>query len=420
MSETASPNRPRPVVLCILDGWGARAEPANNAIALGDTPNWDRYMETCPHAHLDASGTTVGLPDAQMGNSEVGHMTIGAGRSVLQDLPRIDTAIADGDLATNPALGDLIARLQTSGGTCHLMGLVSPGGVHSHQDHIVFLARHVAAAGVPVAIHAFLDGRDTPPRSAAGFMAKFVDDLDGAEGITIATVGGRYYTMDRDNRWERVERAYDALVAGAGETAADPLAAIEASYGADVSDEFMLPTVIGAYGGMVAGDGLLMANFRADRVRQVLSALVAPAFDGFQRRRVVASAARVGVSEYSTDLNEFLATMLASIEPRPVLGEVVADAGLTQLRIAETEKYALPAKSASWYRRRRSPPTTSSRPCRRPKSRTGWSRRSHRTPLTWSSSTTPTVTWWVIRESCPPRSRRPLRSMPASAVWRRR
>ena len=340
MSETAPRRRPRPVVLCILDGWGDRAETANNAIALGKTPNWDRYLASCPRAHLDASGATVGLPDGQMGNSEVGHMTIGAGRPVLQDLPRIDAAIDDGALAANPALAELVDRLRDSGGTCHLMGLVSPGGVHSHQNHMVFLARHVAAAGIPVAVHAFLDGRDTPPRSGAAYMEAFLDGLGGAPGVTVATVGGRYYVMDRDNRWERVEQAYAALVAGAGERAAAPVAAIRASYAADRSDEFMLPTAIGAYAGMADGDGLLMANFRADRARQVLRALVDPAFKEFERRRQIDWAACLGMSEYSTDLNAFFATLMPSIEPRPVLGEVVAGAGMTQLRIAETEKYA--------------------------------------------------------------------------------
>jgi 2,3-bisphosphoglycerate-independent phosphoglycerate mutase len=337
-----SPTRRRPVVLCILDGWGARAETANNAIALGDTPNWDRYVATCPHARLDASAAAVGLPAGQMGNSEVGHMTIGAGRPVLQELPRIGSAIADGEMAANPALGDLISTLKESGGTCHLMGLVSPGGVHSHQNHMVFLARHVAAAGVSVAIHAFLDGRDTPPRSAASFMEKFVQSLDGGGAITISTVGGRYYAMDRDNRWERVEKAYATLVEGAGdgEWAEDPVAAIEASYAVDVSDEFMLPTVVGNYPGMKDGDGLLVANFRSDRVRQVLTALVDPDFNGFARRRTVDWAARVGMSEYSTDLNRFFVTLLPPVAPRPVLGELIADAGLSQLRIAETEKYA--------------------------------------------------------------------------------
>ena len=340
MSETIPRQRPRPVVLCILDGWGDRAEAANNAIALGETPNWDRYLATCPRAHLDASGATVGLPDGQMGNSEVGHMTIGAGRAVLQDLPRIDAAIGAGALAANPALGELIERLRDSGGTCHLMGLMSPGGVHSHQNHMVFLARHLAAAGVPVAIHAFLDGRDTPPRSAAAYMGTFLDGLGDLPGVTVATVGGRYYAMDRDNRWERVERAYATLVDGAGERAQAPVAAIQASYAGDRSDEFMLPTAIGAYAGMADGDGLLMANFRADRVRQVLTAFVDPAFKEFERRRLIDWAARLGMSEYSAELNGFLATLMPSIEPRPVLGELVAAAGMTQLRIAETEKYA--------------------------------------------------------------------------------
>jgi len=337
--SSASLRRPRPVVLCILDGWGWREETADNAIAQADTPNWDRFLASYPHALLHTSGLQVGLPDGQMGNSEVGHMNLGAGRVVMQDLPRIDTAVADGSLAANPVLTRMIAALKRSGGACHLMGLLSPGGVHSHQDHLAALARTISDAGVPVKVHAFLDGRDTPPSSAKGFMERFLADVKGHD-VSVATVSGRYYAMDRDKRWDRVSLAWNAMVEAKGAAAADPLAAIAASYADGKTDEFMLPAAIGSYAGMKDGDGLLMGNFRADRAREILDCLVNPAFDGFARARQVAFAARVGLTEYSKDLNAFLDTLFGPESLTNILGEVLSGAGLRQLRIAETEKYA--------------------------------------------------------------------------------
>ena len=341
MSEEFESNgRPRPVVLCVLDGWGERAAAPDNAVFQGHTPNWDRLAATVPAARLHASGLEVGLPEGQMGNSEVGHTNLGAGRVVMQDLPRIDAAVADGSLAKIPALPDFIGKLRKSGGRCHLMGLLSPGGVHSHQGHMAALARAVAGAGVPVFVHALLDGRDTPPSSADGYMAEFLAAVDGVPGISVGVVSGRYYAMDRDTRWERVEKAYAALVDGIGETAADGPAAIEKSYGADTTDEFVLPTVVGDYPGMGDGDGLLMANFRADRAREILTALLDPGFDGFARPRTVEFAASLGMAEYSTALNRFMETLFPPEKLDHILGQTVAAAGLTQLRIAETEKYA--------------------------------------------------------------------------------
>ncbi len=331
---------PRPVVLCILDGWGHRADRADNGIELAVTPNWHRFLATSPHALLQASELFVGLPKGQMGNSEVGHMNIGAGRIVLQDLPRIDQAVADGSLARNPQLTAFIAELKRSGGTAHLMGLLSPGGVHSHQDHIAALANILAESGLPVAVHAFLDGRDTPPRSAKSYVEKFLADLHDRERIRIATVSGRYYAMDRDKRWDRVEKAYSALVEGRGETAPDPLAAIERGYAAGLNDEFVLPTVVGRYNGMKDGDGVLVGNFRADRVREMLAALLDPSFAGFPRGRTVRFAASSGLTEYSAELKPFLTALFPPEDLRETFGEVVARAGLHQLRIAETEKYA--------------------------------------------------------------------------------
>jgi 2,3-bisphosphoglycerate-independent phosphoglycerate mutase len=336
----ARSDRPRPVVLCILDGWGESSSDDHNAIRLADTPAWDGFMRDCPHALIDASELHVGLPAGQMGNSEVGHMNIGAGRVVMQDLPRIDAAVKAGELSRNPRLQDLVAKLKASGGTCHLMGLLSPGGVHSHQDHIGALARILAGAGVPVALHAFLDGRDTPPSSARGFMATFLSDVSGCAGLHVATVGGRYWGMDRDKRWDRVALAYAALVDGQGERAADAVAAIDAGYGRAETDEFIKPTVVASYGGMQDGDGILMANFRADRVRQLLAALLDPGFTGFPRPRTVKFAAAAGMTEYSTALNPFMTALFPPESLRHVLGEIVATAGLKQLRMAETEKYA--------------------------------------------------------------------------------
>ena len=332
--------RPRPVVLCILDGWGDRPDADDNAIALAETPTWDRFTSRYPMARLIASAEDVGLPAGQMGNSEVGHMSLGSGRVVTQALPRIDTAIADGTLAASPVLEDLVERLRASGGRCHLMGLLSPGGVHSHQDHMAALAGIVGGAGVPVCVHAFLDGRDTPPKSAGEFMARFLADVSPVPDLAVGTVSGRYYAMDRDKRWERVEKAYAALVEAVGETAPEALAAIDQSYGLGATDEFVLPTVIGGYAGMADGDGVLMANFRADRAREILGALADPGFDGFPRSRVADLAARVGMVEYSTGLNRFFSALFPPPHLDNILGQVVSEAGMTQLRIAETEKYA--------------------------------------------------------------------------------
>jgi len=332
--------RPRPLVLCILDGWGERQKADDNAIEIARTPNWHRLKARWPHAQLQASEHYVGLPDGQMGNSEVGHTNIGAGRVVLQVLPRIDAAIAEGKLATMPGLCDFIGRLKESRGTAHLMGLMSPGGVHSHQRQIAALARILAEAGVPVAVHAFLDGRDTPPKTAVLYVRQFQEDVAGLRDLRIATLCGRYYAMDRDKRWDRVERAYRAIVAGVGERTDDPLQAVEAAYARAETDEFVTPTAIAGYVGMRDGDGLLIANFRADRIREIATALLDPEFSGFTREKRGAFCAALGLVEYSTDLNRFLATLFPPENLNDSFGEVVSRAGLTQLRIAETEKYA--------------------------------------------------------------------------------
>ena len=330
------PATPRPVMLVILDGFGWREDTADNAVRLARTPNFTRLWQQGPHAFLRTSGADVGLPDGQMGNSEVGHLNIGAGRVVMQDLPRISAAVADGSIARAPALTALIGKLKTSGGVCHLLGLVSPGGVHSHQDHAAALAHILAAAGVPTRLHAITDGRDTPPQSAAEDLARLAAALPA--GVPVATVIGRYFAMDRDHRWDRVAAAFATLQDAQGPRFATPEAAIRAAYAAGKFDEFVPPAVIGDYGGMRDGDGILCFNFRADRVREILAALLDPGFDAFPRRRV-AFAAAAGMTQYSTDLDRFLATLFPPEALANILGEVVAAAGRTQLRAAETEKY---------------------------------------------------------------------------------
>jgi 2,3-bisphosphoglycerate-independent phosphoglycerate mutase len=330
----------RPVVLCVLDGWGHREDSRDNAVAEARAPNFRRLMKSCPHAFLDASNEEVGLPHGQMGNSEVGHMNLGAGRTVDQELLRIGKALDDGSVASGAAMRNLIAKLKETGGTCHLMGLVSPGGVHAMQDHIAALARILDKAGVGVAVHAYLDGRDTPPQSAEGYLAKFLADTRDLANMRIATVSGRYYAMDRDKRWERIERAYDALVDARGKAAPDAEAAVTLAYGRGETDEFVLPTVIDGYAGVKDGDGVLMANFRGDRARQILTALLDPDFDGFARRRVVAFAAAAGMVEYSAPLARLMSAIFPPQRLTNILGEIVAKAGMAQLRIAETEKYA--------------------------------------------------------------------------------
>lgn len=331
----------KPVMLLILDGWGYREEKTpDNAIENGNTPNWHRLLNECPHSLIETSGLAVGLPDGQMGNSEVGHTNLGAGRVVMQDLPKIDLAIKNGSLANNPILLDMINTLKLNKKSCHLMGLMSPGGVHSMQNHIVALAKIISSAGVKVKIHAFLDGRDTPPSSAEGYLAQLSNEIKGLNGVEIATIEGRFYAMDRDKRWDRVELAYNNLVMADGKRFATADEAIKDSYKNKVTDEFVLPVVIGDYNGMEDGDAVLMANFRADRAREILYALADSEFTGFERKKIVKLSNSVGMTEYSVDHNRFMKTIFPPEALVNILGEVVANNGLTQLRIAETEKYA--------------------------------------------------------------------------------
>lgn len=327
----------KPVVLCILDGWGISDRPEQSAPDQAQTPNFDRLMQDCPHATLITFGPDVGLPSGQMGNSEVGHTNIGAGRVVAMDLGQIDLAIEDGSFVANEALQAFIARLRQTGGTAHLMGLVSDGGVHGHITHILAAVRVVAGAGVPVVLHAITDGRDVAPQSALGFITELQGNLP--DGARIGTVIGRYYAMDRDRRWDRVERAYRAIVAGEGEAAARADAAVGTAHGRGETDEFIQPFIIDGYNGALEGDGFFCLNFRADRAREILSALADPDFADFDVAGRPQWGAMLGMVDYSDRHNDFMTTAYPKKQVLNTLGAWVAAKGLRQFRLAETEKY---------------------------------------------------------------------------------
>jgi 2,3-bisphosphoglycerate-independent phosphoglycerate mutase len=328
------------LLLLILDGWGHREERVDNAIALAEAPNWRRLLAECPHTLVHTEGRFVGLPDGQMGNSEVGHMNIGAGRIVYQDLTRIDAAIEDGSFQRNHELLAACQAATERGATLHLFGLLSPGGVHSHEAHVFAMIRLAAALGVPrIAVHAFLDGRDMPPKSAEPSLRALQAVCDEVGRARIATVSGRYYAMDRDRRWERVQPAYRAITeAEADFHAEDALQALAAAYARDESDEFVKPTLIGDGARFVDGDAVVFMNFRADRARQLTGCFVLPEFDGFARPRAIRLSRFVCLTEYDAKLPAAVAYAPDNLEH--TLSDVLAAHGLSQLRIAETEKYA--------------------------------------------------------------------------------
>jgi 2,3-bisphosphoglycerate-independent phosphoglycerate mutase len=327
---------PKPVVLCILDGWGLNPDISANAPVLADTPNMDRLMVSCPNATLITHGPDVGLPRGQMGNSEVGHTNIGAGRVVAMDLGQIDLAIEEGTFQTEPALTQFIQTLKANGGAAHLMGVVSDGGVHGHIVHLLAAAKTIAEAGVPVVIHAITDGRDVAPNSAKGFITELSENLP--KGARIGTVIGRYWAMDRDNRWDRVARAFGAMANGQGEAASTAVHAVEMSYAKSEMDEFIAPTVIEGYAGIHAGDGLFCLNFRADRAREILAAFGAPDFDGFEMTRPDLSV-MLGLVNYSEAHSTYMQTVFPKRKLTNTLGHWAAIHGKTQFRLAETEKY---------------------------------------------------------------------------------
>lgn len=328
---------PKPVVLCILDGWGISSRPEQSAPDQAATPNFDRLMRDCPHGTLITFGPDVGLPRGQMGNSEVGHTNIGAGRVVAMDLGQIDLAIEDGSFYDNTGLGEFIRKVSTAGGVAHLMGVISDGGVHGHLQHVIAAARAVAEKGVPVVIHAITDGRDVPPQSAMGFMTELAGNLP--QGATIGTVIGRYYAMDRDNRWERVSRAHAAMVHGQGLACASADQAVAQAYARAETDEFIQPTVIGDYAGAKDGDGFFCLNFRADRAREILAALGQPGFDAFDTGTRPQWSALLGMVDYSALHDTYMTAAYPKRQVENTLGAWVAAKGLRQFRLAETEKY---------------------------------------------------------------------------------
>jgi len=341
------PEAHRPLVLIILDGWGYREETGHNAIALANTPNWDRLWAESPHSLIDTSGEAVGLPPGQMGNSEVGHMNIGSGRIVYQDFTRIDQAIKDGSFYENPVLCHATDSARDGGRTLHIMGLLSPGGVHSHENQFLATIELAGQRGAnPIAVHAFLDGRDTPPRSALDSIARLQAVVDRIPGADIATVIGRYYAMDRDQRWNRTELAYRAITLGESENHAESAReAVELAYSRGESDEFVKPTVIvrnqdgedGPVAEVRDGDSVIFINFRADRARQLSRAFVEEPFNGFERRAIHLEVF-VCMTEYLSNLSACVAFPAEPLDH--LFGEELAANGLRQLRIAETEKYA--------------------------------------------------------------------------------
>ncbi|MGB1731655.1 MAG: 2,3-bisphosphoglycerate-independent phosphoglycerate mutase [Paracoccaceae bacterium] len=329
---------PKPVVLCILDGWGARSDAEANAPVLAHTPNFDLIMQQCPNTQLITHGRDVGLPTGQMGNSEVGHTNIGAGRVVAMDLGQIDLAIEDGSYSNNAALMDYIGSLKNTGGRAHVMSLISDGGVHGHIAHLIATLRILTDAGVPVVLHAITDGRDVAPSSAADFLDRLIGDLPN--GVQIGTVTGRYFAMDRDNRWERVATAYDAIAHGVSEVRADTVEeAIKSNYAAGVSDEFIPATVLGEYQGAQDGDAFFCMNFRADRAREILRAIGETEFDEFDVGTRPQWSMVLGMVEYSASHNHYMRTCFPKQKLVNTLGEWVAKSGKSQFRLAETEKY---------------------------------------------------------------------------------
>lgn len=329
-----------PVALVILDGWGVGsiADP-NNAIAIAKTPVMDGLLKKYPNTTLKCSGEAVGLPEGQMGNSEVGHLNIGAGRIVYQELTRITKAIREGDFFTNPVFLDVIKKVKANNGALHLMGLLSDGGVHSHNTHLYALLELAKKQGLnKVYVHAFLDGRDVPPSSAAEFVQLLEKKIAEIGVGKIATISGRYYAMDRDKRWDRVEKAYLAIGCGEGETATSAVAAVKASYDAGKTDEFVLPTVVGDYAGVNAEDGAIFFNFRPDRARELTHVFTDKEFEGFSRKNGYMKLAFATMTQYEKGLDVEIAYQPQTLTN--TLGEVLYQEGMKQLRIAETEKYA--------------------------------------------------------------------------------
>ncbi|MBV1916164.1 MAG: 2,3-bisphosphoglycerate-independent phosphoglycerate mutase [Pseudomonadales bacterium] len=337
------PHLRKPLSLIILDGWGHSETSTSNAIELANTPVWDQLIATSPHTLISTSGMAVGLPEGQMGNSEVGHMNLGAGRTVYQDYTRIGKAIEEGDFFENPELVKALKAAASSNNTVQILGLLSPGGVHSHEEHIFAMIKMAHQYGVQsLNIHAFLDGRDTPPRSAQPSIEKLEAILKEYPGYQIASLCGRYYAMDRDNRWDRVERAYDLMVDGKTEYQySSALEALDAAYSRDENDEFVQPSAItidGKSSKIVDHDQIIFMNFRADRAREITRAINEQNFQGFKRSSTPKIGGFVMLTRYAADID--LPSAFPPVALQQILGEYLSESGKTQLRISETEKYA--------------------------------------------------------------------------------
>ncbi len=339
-------NNKKPIILCILDGWGIAPQKTsslsniNNAIIDANPKFYNYLLANYPHSQLLTSGEDVGLPPGQMGNSEVGHMTIGSGRVICQDLPKINKAIRTGDINQNHDLNKLLSNLQQSNKACHIMGLASDGGVHAHIEHLIFLAEFLAQNNIKTYLHLIADGRDSSPKSGNKFIQQIATQIKDKDLISIATISGRYFAMDRDKRFDRTQKYYDVITLGSNKTFNDPLVAIQASYAQEINDEFILPQAAFDYFGMEDNDALLMVNFRADRARQIILALGDTAFSDFKREKIIKFSSIITMAEYSKKISSFASAIFPTQIIHNTLAEILASYNLKQLRIAETEKYA--------------------------------------------------------------------------------